>query len=58
MKSDCQLMTELCHDVQVEPHLYVLSNEAKHHRSAVLDNNIVWILEHLVIGGAYIIVPF
>jgi len=32
-------MTEVCHDVQVEPHLHALSGEAMHHRSAVLDDN-------------------
>ncbi|XP_065914415.1 uncharacterized protein [Dysidea avara] len=33
------LMTEVCHDVQVEPHLHALSGEVMHHRSAVLDDN-------------------
>ena len=33
------LMTEVCHDVHVEPHLHALSGEALHHRSAVLDDN-------------------
>jgi len=33
------LMTEVCHDVQVEPHLHALSDEVMHHRSAVLDDN-------------------
>ena len=33
------LMTEVCHDVQVEPHLHALSGEVMHHHSAVLDDN-------------------
>ena len=32
-------MTEVCHDVQVEPHLLALSGEVMHHRSAVLDDD-------------------
>ena len=32
-------MTEVCHDVQVEPHLHALSGEVMHHRSAVLNDN-------------------
>ena len=33
------LMTEVCHDVQVEPHLHALFGEVMHRRSAVLDDN-------------------
>ena len=32
------LMTEVCHDVKVEPHLHALSGEVMHYRSAVLDD--------------------
>ena len=33
------LMTKVCHDVQVEPHLHALYGEVMHNRSAVLDDN-------------------
>ena len=33
------LMSEVCHDVQIEPHLHPLSGEIMHHRSAVLDDD-------------------
>ena len=32
-------MTELCHDVEVEPYLYPLSCEVMRYRSAVTDDN-------------------
>jgi len=32
-------MMEVCHDVQVEPHLYPLSGEVMRYRSAVTDDN-------------------
>ena len=52
------LMTEVCHDVQVEPHLHALSGEVMHHRSAVLDDNARVDIRASVFGGAYIIAPF
>ena len=33
------LMTDVCHDVQVEPQPHALSGEVMHHRSAVFDDN-------------------
>jgi len=33
------LLTEVCHDVQVEPHFHALSGEVMHHRLAVLNDN-------------------
>ena len=33
------LMTEICHDVQVEPHSHPFSSEVMRYRSAVTDNN-------------------
>ena len=32
-------MSEVCHDVQIEPHLHPLSGEIMHHHSAVLDDD-------------------
>ena len=34
-----KLMSEVCHDVQVEPHLQPLSNESLHYKSAVHEDD-------------------
>ena len=35
-----KLMSEVCHDVQVEPHLQPLSGESLHYRSAVHEDDV------------------
>ena len=51
-------MMEVCHDVQVEPHLHALSGKVTHHISAVLDDNARVDIRISGFGGAYIIAPF
>ena len=53
-----RLLSKVCHDVQVEPHLQPLSGEVLCHHSAVVeDYAIKWIPEPLASGNVHIIRP-
>jgi len=54
-----RLLSEVCHDVQVEPHLQPLSGEVLCHCSAVVeDDTIEWISKPAASGDVHIIRPF
>ena len=51
------LMSEVCHDVQIEPHLHPLSGEIMHHCSAVLDDDAQVDIRASGFGGVYTTTP-
>ena len=52
-----KLMSDVCHDIQVEPHLHPLSNKSLHHKSAVHEDDArVELVLELPASGAVITV--
>ena len=51
------LMSEVCHNVQIEPQLHPLSGETLHYQSSIQDDDAKVDIRAPASGGAYTIIP-